>query len=243
MKIELNFEKKHLYFGAILLIFFAGIILVKSYDPAQGWHSADQIASGTMTGPIGVTQGGGNIAMGDDGNPYLELRAVDGSGTPFIDLSNDASTNYDARLILTGDDGLRFEGANLEISGQGVGSGSALLISQNGGYVTLGDDNNPYVELRAQDGSGTPFIDFTNDALDDYDARLTLTGNDNLQLTGASLQVSETRLDRFTDLGTCNAANEGTIKYYKGPSSTSGKFYGCAQTSSIMWYWIELSNY
>ena len=140
MKVELNFKKKHLYFGAILLTLFVGIIFVKSYDPSQGWHSADQIASGTMTGPIGVTQDGGNIAMGDEsGNPYVELRATDGSGTPYLDLSNDASTDYDARLILTGDDILHIGGADIEING-------ANKIRLADGAAS------PYYYLKSSDG-------------------------------------------------------------------------------------------
>jgi len=134
MEIKLNIEKKHLYFGAILLTLFAGIILVKSYDPSQGWHSADQIASGVMAGPISVSESGGRVTMGDDGNnPYLEIRAVDGSGQPYLDFNNDASSDYNARFILTGNDNLKLDGANLEISsGSATISGSVIM-----GYEVL----------------------------------------------------------------------------------------------------------
>ncbi|MEO0555937.1 MAG: hypothetical protein AAF149_22235 [Bacteroidota bacterium] len=42
----------------------------------------------------------------------IELR---GSGTPFIDFSNDTSTDYDARFILRANDRVEFAGANLLI--------------------------------------------------------------------------------------------------------------------------------
>ncbi|MBN2542984.1 hypothetical protein JXI42_08990 [bacterium] len=53
---------------------------------------------------------------GETGNPSIELRDTDGSGlTPFIDFSNDGSVDFDARLILTGNDYLAIEGANVGI--------------------------------------------------------------------------------------------------------------------------------
>lgn len=51
----------------------------------------------------------------NSGNPNIELRYLSnilpaGEGTPYIDFSNDPSINFDYRVILAGNDDLRFVG-------------------------------------------------------------------------------------------------------------------------------------
>ncbi len=73
---------------------------------------------------------------------------------------------------------------NLSLFGQGI------LAKNTFGQVEIGfpGNLNSSIELRNY-SAGTPFIDFSNNALDDFDARLILAGNENLQLQGANLQV------------------------------------------------------
>ena len=46
--------------------------------------------------------------------PYTTLfrSELGGSGTPYIDFSNDMTTDYDARIVLTGDNTLDVKGVN-----------------------------------------------------------------------------------------------------------------------------------
>ena len=50
---------------------------------------------------------------GSDTNIGLELRSGGSSGTPYLDLTNDSATDYDMRIILTGDNELRVTGGEL----------------------------------------------------------------------------------------------------------------------------------
>jgi len=71
---------------------------------AGGAVSAARFAWGT-SGLYG--DHGGSIELG-------------GSGTPYIDFHNDTTTDFDARIRLTGDDVLRVEGASLEVANRGI---------------------------------------------------------------------------------------------------------------------------
>ena len=91
-------------------------------------------AVGTVTGS-GFTVGNSSFGAGS-----IELRW--NGGTPFIDFSNDLSIDYDARLILTGNDILQLQGASFEststhntfwmgnVSGTSSDTGQALEIYQ-----------------------------------------------------------------------------------------------------------------
>ena len=141
MKVNFEIQKKHLFVLTALVVLIAGVFLVRSYDSAQGWHSASQIDfSAGITGPLSVNgniattgtggisssqgitavndiSGGriyaanGKIGMGSDPNPWIELK---GAETPYIDFANDAGTDYDARLILANDNTLEVFGATLK---------------------------------------------------------------------------------------------------------------------------------
>jgi len=74
-------------------------------------------AGDTMTGNLNITHAG---------NPGLELRDTAG-GTPYIDLSNDGASDYDARFILTGNDALDLTGAYLNLQ-----SGANVYTMESG---------------------------------------------------------------------------------------------------------------
>lgn len=57
-------------------------------------------------------------------------------------------------------------------------NGSAVLRTDQGGSIDLG-------------GSGTPYIDFSNDPSSDYDARLILRADDALELSSANLLIGK----------------------------------------------------
>lgn len=98
-----------------------------------------------VVGSIRSTNSGEIVDINADGNnPAIELRDNDGSGlTPFIDFSNDGSTDFDGRIRLTGDDYLAIEGANL-----GIGTSApaeALHVSGNVRASSLSGSGNRFV--------------------------------------------------------------------------------------------------
>lgn len=64
-------------------------------------------------------------------------------------------------------------------------AGSVITGSVNNGSVLVGNDGNALIELRENDNSGTPYIDFANDSSTDFDARFILSGDDTLEMNGA----------------------------------------------------------
>ena len=67
-----------------------------------------------------------------NGNPInarIELRDRDGDGqTPFIDFSNDPTSDFDGRIILEGDDVLAIHGADLKIKSGNILSDGDICI-------------------------------------------------------------------------------------------------------------------
>ena len=86
------------------------------------------VSPGTKLDVVGVGRFGlstnGNISLGNDGNAYMEMRESDGAGTPYIDFSNDNTSNYDARITLEANDQLSFStltnGRQLSIFSTGI---------------------------------------------------------------------------------------------------------------------------
>ncbi len=74
----------------------------------------------------------------NDNNIGVELRSETTGGTPFIDFANDGSADYDARIILSGDDDLNIVGADFGIYGAlkpngDAGTSGQILTSQGPG--------------------------------------------------------------------------------------------------------------
>ncbi len=81
-------------------------------------NGTGRVGIGTKT-PTAKLDVNGTIAWGSAGasltanqGAAIELR---GTGTPFVDFSNDASIDYDARIILLGDDRLTVQGAEFNV--------------------------------------------------------------------------------------------------------------------------------
>ncbi len=69
-----------------------------------------------------------------------------------------------------------------------------LDVFRDGERMSIGTDaNNPAIELRNEDADGGvyPYIDFSNDAATDFDARFILYDNNQIGIQGAKLYVSE----------------------------------------------------
>lgn len=81
----------------------SGNVGIGTASPGKILDVAGDIRGGSTTN--------GSIVIGNDGNAFMEMREMDNAGTPYIDFINDSSTDYDARIRLTGDNALDVEGA------------------------------------------------------------------------------------------------------------------------------------
>lgn len=99
-----------------------------------------------IEGPKGnINWGEGGVLRPDQGGS-VELGS---KGTPYLDFSNDTSSDYDARLILLGDDALSFVGtrvgidnynptARLDVNGDIATRGGASISSNNNNLAGVG---------------------------------------------------------------------------------------------------------
>jgi len=101
--------------GVFVLSIIIGYAVLAWTEPnttPPGGNIAAPINTGsvtqTKTGDLGWGTAGARLNT--DQGASIELR---GTGTPYIDFSNDASTDYDGRMILTNNDALSVEGADL----------------------------------------------------------------------------------------------------------------------------------
>ncbi|RLB79645.1 MAG: hypothetical protein DRH17_13475 [Deltaproteobacteria bacterium] len=83
-----------------------------------------------------------------------------GSGTPYIDFSNDMTTDYDVRLRLTGDDTLALEGGTHDIAEnipaeEGLEDGDVVIIDTEN-KIKVKKSTKPYDTLVAGVISGEP---------------------------------------------------------------------------------------
>ncbi|MBI2024606.1 MAG: hypothetical protein HYT03_00750 [Candidatus Harrisonbacteria bacterium] len=127
-----NLIKKPLFWTNIVALFFAGWLIT---DLVFGWTNPNQNPPGG-SGAITVSAGnvgigiaipdaklhvGGDTRWGTRGSLKIDQGAsieLGGSGgTPYVDFSNDNSSDYDARIILMGDDALTVDGASVGIGG------------------------------------------------------------------------------------------------------------------------------
>ncbi len=106
-------------------------------------------AGGTMSvdvaGDLFVrqTDGSGNyvrIRAASDANIGIELRSETLSGLPYIDFANDAATNFDMRIQMTGNDNLSITGGSLTVDGSETrltawGWERALMINADGALI------------------------------------------------------------------------------------------------------------
>ncbi|MBU2529767.1 MAG: hypothetical protein KKD35_01905, partial [Elusimicrobia bacterium] len=78
-----------------------GRVGIGTVNPSQSLDVNGSVKWGTQRGLLRTDQGAA-IELG-------------GNGTPYVDFSNDAWNNFDARIILAGNDQLRFDGTMVGI--------------------------------------------------------------------------------------------------------------------------------
>jgi len=112
------------------LISSAGLHMRTGSDPTHDRLTIDSAGnvgigkpnpSGRLTISPGSPPGNNDIFQVDtDSNIGLELRSGTTLGQPYIDFSNDNTSDYDMRLQLTDDDTLNFTGGNVQVEGSTV---------------------------------------------------------------------------------------------------------------------------
>lgn len=164
MKIALNFTKKHLYFLIVLLVITTSFVLVRSYDPAQGWHSSSQIDwNQPLTSDI-IFNDGQKVRLTQNIPPIYYIQAAAGKvkiagwdGVSFYKTSGTSEAEI-ARIDAAG---------NLQVSGNVItgyeilensGRGSSQVNCPSGkkaiGGGCDGDRYSIYTSVPLNDGSG-----------------------------------------------------------------------------------------
>ena len=74
-------------------------------------------------------------------------------------------------------------GYTLDVSG-GIRAGTTTNST-----VVMGTDNNAFLEMREHDNVGTPYFDFSNDSVSDFDFRFILAGNNRFAMIGSNIGI------------------------------------------------------
>ncbi|WP_025743441.1 hypothetical protein [Aquimarina pacifica] len=122
-----------------------------------------------------------------------ELNIRTSYGTTFTGEGNFNINNMDEINVSVSNDVAinAGQGVNIQAEEFSVGAKSSFTRSISWGTTgaLLNTDQGASMELR---GTGTPYLDFSNDASTDYDMRLILTGNNTLGVSGGNLVVDGT---------------------------------------------------
>ncbi|HII71680.1 TPA: hypothetical protein HA265_02910, partial [Candidatus Woesearchaeota archaeon] len=124
-------------------------------------------SDGTATTPYA------NIYVQDAANPYVHF---------VVNAATEATTGLVVNDLERVGIGTKTPQSNLDVIGIG-------RFGTTTGRVDLGSTGNAYIEMREIDGSGTPYIDFSNDGAIDYDGRIVLAGDDEVQVRGAVISA------------------------------------------------------
>ncbi|MBI2415522.1 MAG: hypothetical protein HYV33_02550 [Candidatus Kerfeldbacteria bacterium] len=131
-----------------------------------GLSTSDQVRLGTYGGV--ATLGANN----NTGNAWSNLAINPGGGNVGV-----GTNEPNQKLDVVG---------NI-VSRRGVGLDDYVLLG--------GEDVNAGIELRSGTYHGSPYIDFSNAAADDFDIRLSLSGDDQLLVNGGNVGIINGALD------------------------------------------------
>lgn len=153
----------------------------------DSWFKGGRIGIGTDT-PVELFQIGDRWTFHNGGDKIIGYNYRYNGGPKRILDDEVSAIRFDANGRI------RFQVAATGVAGSTVEFTDALTIRNDGNIVwgsgsMLRTEAGGSIELGS---SGTPYIDFRNDPTTDYDARLILRGDDQLQLAGANFLVGKT---------------------------------------------------
>jgi hypothetical protein len=212
-------------------------------NSSDDWYVGPNVAA-TGFGIYDVTQAasrlhietGGNVGIATtDPNYPLDVNGIaqavafearSNGGTPYVDFSNDTTSDYDARFILTGDDTLALQGttdfsmdanvgigtnySDAELHVNDPSSGATVKVSGNNGTYGLymgADSNGPWIGSYTDDDSRI----FTN-----TEERLHIGRNGNIGIgLGATVDANLDLAIGDSDTG-FNHEEEDVLAFYTG---------------------------
>jgi hypothetical protein len=146
--------------------------------------------------------------VGNDNNVGVELRSGTTLGLPYIDFSNDNASDYDGRIILTGDNYLFVDGANLGIGNNAPGVDLAILNATSPSIHLRRDATNEWYFTATP--AGADRLGFRVGGNADANERMTILSGGNigigsigptnkLQVEGTGNQTLEVRTNTSGD--------------------------------------------
>jgi len=150
-----------------------------------------------------ITEGDGNRLRLQTNYGYVDIGAPNST---YVEFATDRSLYYFDHLINA-------------VSGFQVYNTDSLFQADQ---LILSGAFSPRIELRSTNG-GNPYIDFSNDGSIDYDMRITLDGNDQLDIQGGNLYVGGNQ----TIAGDLNMTNHSitSVTYIEGSQGNIASSY------------------
>jgi N-acetylneuraminic acid mutarotase len=164
-----------------------------------------------------------------------------GCGSTVNGFQNDL-WEYDPLTIPVTTQGNSFNGANQLLKlNQSAGlelNGSSRVNGQSGGKTwrveTKAVDGNAHLEMRQIVGGGTPYLDFSNDSTSDFDARMILMSNTELQMSGGTMGFRLNVLGNVQSNG-INLTSDRRFKTNFQPLQSS--LSKVLQTNGLYYHW------
>lgn len=204
-------------------IFDNGSVGIGTNNPQTQLHILG--AEGAGSGFWGIGLGGGAA-----GNAKMELR---GGASPYIDFTNNTNINddYDARLILTGNDDLVLDGADLTIPTMAGTGNRSVLVNPSGKLIPSNAAANSTWNISSNMAHSP----------DDMVGHSTLSGDD----VYVAVALPFTTTIEGVDYSTVTISTNGWVSFGSLGSSIIGGT--CLPTSSfttptIFWYWTDLAT-
>ncbi len=184
------------------------------FQAALGWHAPEVPL---QTGANAIVVFGTNDVDGITNDILIVTRGADGTGTPFVDITNgtSASVNFDVTSYIIGGTNWQIAGGTLWWSNTLVAGATQFSASGANGAFSLAINNvqvganvirvygtnmlgvcagDTIMITRGADGTGTPFVDITNSTSVsvNFDVTSYAIGGTNWQIAGGTLWWSNT---------------------------------------------------
>jgi endosialidase-like protein len=197
-----------------IVITNAGFVGIGTNSPVTELGVNGEITWGTAGAMLGIDQGA-----------QIELR---GTGTPFIDISNDPSVDYDVRLILEGDDYLNIVGSTtVEFESTGILMTRGQNIYGDTRTVTIGGARNNGVNPSGQINftnydANERAVDYIGASIRSYNPTSIGTGDLRFLTDNGTTLIERMRIEYDGDVGIGTITPDQKFSVNGGASKTGG---------------------